>query len=70
MKPIISINNDHVLAGVGARYVAKADGVLTLRPIDNHAVNIRIPRRATSLLMNGGESLSIGVDAGDAIAII
>ncbi|MBZ9904788.1 hypothetical protein LB557_02040 [Mesorhizobium sp. BR115XR7A] len=58
-----------VLFGSGARFTAAADGILTVRPVGDVPVPVRFLSRGTNLRMNGGESLSITVAAGDIIEI-
>ncbi|RWB89239.1 MAG: hypothetical protein EOQ52_12755 [Mesorhizobium sp.] len=59
-----------VLHGRGAKYVASVGGFMTLRPIDDHDVAVRVPGRATSLRMHAGESLAVTLAAGDIIEIL
>jgi len=59
-----------VLYGSRARFTATADGVVTIKPVGDRDVAVRVPRRATSLQMNAGETLSITVAEGDVIELV
>ncbi|MBZ9741016.1 MULTISPECIES: hypothetical protein [unclassified Mesorhizobium] len=72
--PYLSVESDAepiVLFGSGARFVAAADGIVTVRPVVNdNAVTVRLPGRADVLTLNSGDRLSITVAAGDVIEIV
>ncbi|RWM26897.1 hypothetical protein [Mesorhizobium sp.] len=70
MLAIIRNGEPHVLYGPGAKFAAEADGIITLRPVGDHAVSVRVPRRATTLRMQGGETLTLTVAAGDIIELV
>ena len=72
MTPMLEIHHGAeplVLYGYGAKFTAETDGIVTIKPVGDTAVTVRVPRRATSLPLNGGETLSITVAAGDVIEI-
>ncbi|MGO4637232.1 hypothetical protein AB4Z43_02210 [Mesorhizobium sp. 2RAF45] len=71
--PILEIrrgDESQLLHGTGARFVAEADGIVTVKPIDDNAVVLRVPRRATSLRMSAGETMTMTVSPGDTIELI
>lgn len=73
MTPILKLHHSAeplVLYGSGAKFTAETDGIVTIKPVGDTAVTVRVPRRATSLTLNGGESLSLTVAAGDIIEIV
>lgn len=59
-----------LLYGPGARFTAETGGVVTLKPIDDNAAVLRVPRRATNLRMSAGEMMTMTVSAGDIIELI
>lgn len=71
--PILEIKSGsktQLLYGSGARYVAESDGILTMRPIDNNAVIVRAIAPVACRKLNGGDTLTTALAAGDTIELV
>ena len=71
--PILEIKtgaSTQLLYGSGARFVATADSIVTMRSIDNNEVTLRAPRRGSSRTLKGGDTLSTTLTAGEIIEIV